>query len=31
MVDRRREEYDDSHTMSTMELLRRGRAEDGGK
>ena len=31
MVNRRREEYISSHTTSTMELLRRGRAEDGGK
>ena len=31
MVNRRREEYVSSHTTSTMELLRRGRAEDGGK
>lgn len=31
MVDRRREEYEDGHRMSTMELLRRGRAENGGK
>lgn len=29
MVDRRREEYKNEHTTSTMELLRRGRAENG--
>ncbi len=31
MVDRRREEYMNEHTTSTMELLRRGRAENGSK
>ncbi|HIQ84456.1 MAG TPA: M23 family metallopeptidase [Candidatus Cryptobacteroides excrementigallinarum] len=31
MVDRRRGEYEDGHRMSTMELLRRGRAENGGR
>ena len=31
MVDRRREEYAGERTASTMELLRRGRAEDGGR
>ena len=30
MVNRRREAYRDERTTSTMELLRRGRAENGG-